>query len=675
MCSSRHGTLGHEARVNTSHLRKLAAVAAAGFVSLGVAQVTATPAHATSGTHTGSVRPSTRLHIGVWLKMRNVGELNRLSRAVYTPRSARYHQWLTPHQVMRSYMPTKHDVAMVKHYLRSRGFHVDSVAGNRLYVNATGTVSQANRAFDVRIGTYAYRGHTYRGTNKAPTLHGIAGNRIQSVSGLDTASAYRPAHVRQKVTPKDSSTPYDGVCGDFSTTKTLDFINPTESKSFTGFIPCTGYSGAQLQQAYGVDQLPADAGAGQTVAIVDAYGSPTILQDANKFSQVSGLPALDSSNFRVVSPPGIGNKKESKAQDPIGWRFEVTIDVEAVHAMAPGAKIVLVVAPNNYASLDEAVNWINIHHLANIVTNSWGLPLDLAAPGQGARDTRIFQVAAAEGIGENFSTGDNGDEVAFTGNKSVDFPASSPWVNAVGGTSLFTNSDGSYNTETGWGDTFYRLATCHSSSPVSPGSTQQHCDVYDQDPSKVLDEGFIGGAGGGLSQIWSAQPWQSSAIGSDTAAGYGPVGTHRALPDVSMVGDPETGMDIWITDPTVGDTAPESEQFGGTSLSSPLFAGIMADVDQARTWAGHGPAGLASQYLYNLPAGAVRDVLPPTFGSSNPSAAAGSDSRSLFYGSFFSGSLFNVGFNADSSLDSATGWDDVTGVGSPVAPQFVAALK
>ena len=142
-----------------------------------------------------------------------------------------------------------------------------------------------------------------------------------------------------------------------------------------------------------------------------------------------------------------------------------------------------------------------------------------------------------------------------------------------------------------------------------------------------------------------------------------------------MLGDPETGMNIWITDPTVGDTAPESEQFGGTSLSSPLFAGIMADVDQARTSAGHGPAGLASQYLYNLPSGAVRDVVPPTFGSSNPSTAAGPDSRSLFYGSFFSGSLFNVGFNADSSLDTATGWDDVTGVGSPVAPQFVAALK
>jgi subtilase family serine protease len=687
--------LGHDLTVaHSSRIRRLAAIATAGFVSLGVAQV-ALPAHAapsrthtasaartstssaagsswvSRATRTGAPAPSTKLQLAVWLKQRDAAGLDRVSRAIYTRGSGRYHQWLTSRQVMRSYAPTQHQVAVVEHYLRGQGFKVNSVAGNRAYVNVTGTVAQANRAFQVSLGTYRYQGHTYRASATAPKLSGIAGNHIDSVAGLDTAAAYKPANAKRRTTPA-SSTPWDGVCGDFSTTKSLDFINPTETKSFTGFIPCTGYTGAQLQQAYGVDQLPADAGAGQTVAIVDAYGSPTILQDANKFSQVSGLPPLDSSNFQVVMPAGIGHKRESKAQDPLGWQAEVSIDVEAVHAMAPGAKIVLVVAPNNYASLDEAVNWINIHHIANIVTSSWGLPLDLAAPGQASRDERIFEIAAAQGIGENFSTGDSGDEVQHTGNKSVDFPSSSPWVNAVGGTSLFTNSDGSYNTETGWGNTFYRLATCDQFSTVVD---QQHCDVYNQDPSKVLDEGFTGGAGGGLSNIWSAQPWQSSAIGGANAAGYGTVGTHRALPDVSMLADPETGMNIWITDQSVGDTTPEQEQFGGTSLASPLFAGIMADVDQARAGAGDGPAGLASQYLYNLPSGAVRDVQPPTFGSTNPSAAAGTDSRSLFYGSFFSGSLFNVGFNADSSLDTAPGWDDVTGVGTPVAPAFVAALQ
>jgi subtilase family serine protease len=689
-----HGVPRRDLTVShASRIRRLAAIATAGFVSMGVAQLAA-PAHATARTHmgsstrsstrsargsswesratrTGAPAPSTKLQLAVWLKQRDASGLDRATRAIYTHGSGRYHQWLTSRQVTRAYAPTRHQVAVVERYLRGQGFKVNSVAGNRAYVNVTGTVTQANRAFHVSLGTYRYRGHTYRGTATAPKLRGIAGNHIGSVAGLDTAAAYKPMHTKRHTTPADSSTPWDGVCGDFSTTKSLDFINPTQTKSFTGFIPCTGYTGAQLQQAYGVDQLPADAGAGQTVAIVDAYGSPTILQDANKFSQVSGLPALDSSNFQVVMPQGIGNKKESKAQDPLGWQAEVSIDVEAVHAMAPGAKIVLVVAPNNYASLDEAVNWINIHHIANIVTSSWGLPLDLAAPGQASRDERIFEMAAAQGIGENFSTGDSGDEVQHTGNLSVDFPSSSPWVNAVGGTSLFTHSDGSYDAETGWGDTFYRLATCDQSSTIAG---QLHCDVYNQDPSKVLDEGFTGGAGGGLSNIWSAQPWQSSAISGANAAGYGTVGTHRALPDVSMLADPETGMNIWITDQSVGDTAPEQEQFGGTSLASPLFAGIMADVDQARAGVGDGPAGLASQYLYNLPSGAVRDVLPPTFGTTNPSTAAGLDSRSLFYGSFFSGSLFNVGFNADSSLDTAPGWDDVTGGGTPNAPAFVAAL-
>jgi subtilase family serine protease len=671
----------------TVSTRKLAAIVTAGFVSLGVAQLAA-PAQATShttqsagsagdgpawvsrATRTGSPSPSTKLHLAVWLKQRDPSGLAHRTRAIYTRGSGYYHHYLTAAQVTARYAPTTHQVGVVRRYLSGHGFHVDSVAGNRAYVNVTGTVKQAEGAFGVTLNTYRYQGKTYRANASAPRLAGIAGGHIHSVSGLDSAAAYRP--TIRRTTPAASTTPWDGVCGGFSTTKTVDLIHPTATRTLHGFIPCDGYTGAQLQKAYGVDQLPDNAGAGQTVAIVDAYGSPTILQDANKFSEVAGLPKLDSSNFQLVQPKGIGNKKESKAQDPLGWQAEVTLDVEAVHAMAPGAKIVLVVAPNNYASLDEAVNWVTVRHLANIVTNSWGLPFDLASPGQGSRDERMFMTAAAQGIGLNFSSGDNGDEEARVGYRTVDFPASSPWVNAVGGTSLFLGSDDAYDTETGWGTTLLRLGTCAASSTTVDG--QKHCDgPYDQ--ANRLDEGFQGGAGGGLSYFYNAQPWQSAAIGSDTAAGFGTVGTHRAVPDISMLADPYTGMGVWITDLSLGDTAPEVETYGGTSLASPLFAGIMADVDQARAAAGHGPAGLASQYLYDLPSGAVRDVLPPTFGNPNESAAGRADSRSLFYGSFYSGSLFNVGFNSDTSLDTATGWDDVTGVGSPIAPAFVDALK
>src|SRR6185312_7390862 len=112
----------------------------------------------------------------------------------------------------------------------------------------------------------------------------------------------------------------------------------------------------------------------------------------------------------------------------------------------------------------------------------------------------------------------------------------------------------SYNFETGWGNNIDRLYTCAGHS-VNSSTGLQECNSYD--PAGFLAEGFDGGAGGGLSYNFTAQSWQSSAIGDATASGFGAVGTHRAVPDVGMLADPYTGMGVWITDLSVGDTAPE----------------------------------------------------------------------------------------------------------------------
>ena len=141
-----------------------------------------------------------------------------------------------------------------------------------------------------------------------------------------------------------------------------------------------------------------------------------------------------------------------------------------------------------------------------------------------------------------------------------------------------------------------------------------------------------------------------------------------------MLADPYTGMNVYITDLSAGDTTPEIEPYGGTSLASPLFAGVMALVDQQRAANGVGPAGLVTQYLYqNLPANALRDVSSPPSGVGNPTPSD-PNSMFLYYGSRYSGSFFTVTFNEDSSLATGAGWDDVTGVGSPYAPGFVTAL-
>jgi subtilase family serine protease len=629
-----------------------------------------TPAWVASAQKLGPANAGEQLDLTVWLSLRNEGRLQRQLRAQYTPGSPSYHSWLSQTQFDAAYSPTDQRVQAVSNYLRAHGLTVGSVADNNFYVEASGSVATVQQAFHIAINNYRYHGKTYQANASDPTVS-TGGGAIAFISGLNSAAGYRPDIARAAGSGPSTSVVYDVLCGGFDTTRTVQYTDGS-SQDLTGFIPC-GYNGDQLQQAYGVDQVVAGGidGSGQTVAIVDAYGSPTLLGDVNAFSAASHLPLMDSSQLQIVSPFGTVHHKESLAQDPLGWQAEVTLDVEAVHSMAPGAKIVLVAAPNNYADLDEAVNWIIVHHVANIVTNSWGLSTDLASPGQAGRDERIFMQAAAQGIGLDFSSGDSGDELANTGVQSVDYPASSPWVTAVGGTSLFLNDDNSYDFETGWGTGLHELGSC-ASSDVDSVTGLKECTSYDN--SKDTDLGFQGGAGGGLSYVFTAQPWQSAAIGDDTANGFGTVGTHRAVPDISMLADPYTGMNVYITDLSAGDTAPEVEPYGGTSLASPLFAGMSALVDQARADAGQAPMGLASQYLYGLlGTPAVRDVAAPPSGVGNM-VQGDRNSMALYYGSRYSGSLFSVRFNQDSSLATGAGWDDVTGVGTPNAPAFVGAL-
>ena len=227
---------------------------------------------------------------------------------------------------------------------------------------------------------------------------------------------------------------------------------------------------------------PAYDGAGQTVAIIDAYASPTILQDVNQWSINRGLPTMSPSQLVQVVPPGIYRRPQNPAQDPQGWYGEETLDVEAVHGMAPAAKIVYVGAPNNYQDLDAAMNHVVDRHLAQIVTNSYGSPTELLPPGyvKPFEDTLIQ--AAAEGIGVYFSSGDNGDETSNFGFATTEWPASSPWVTAVGGTSLGVSATNTRVVETGWGTSSYNCnrRRSHARAP-----------------------GWLYGAGGGVSQIFA----------------------------------------------------------------------------------------------------------------------------------------------------------------------------
>src|SRR5260370_1540149 len=173
-------------------------------------------------------------------------------------------------------------------------------------------------------------------------------------------------------------------------------------------------------------------GSGQTIVIVDAYGSETIAQDAELFSEIYGLPDITPANFEVVKAPGLANNPHGVAR---GWDVETTRDAELAHALGPGANIALVVA-TDHASLDEAINYAVLHHLGNTISNSWSSIEGFGNPVTLDRVNRILAMAAVQGIDANFASGDRGDEFLTVGFKSVDFPASSPFATGIGGPRL-----------------------------------------------------------------------------------------------------------------------------------------------------------------------------------------------------------------------------------------------
>jgi subtilase family serine protease len=307
------------------------------------------------------------------------------------------------------------------------------------------------------------------------------------------------------------------------------------------------------------------------------------------------------------------------------------------------------------------VNYAVVHHLGNTISNSWSGLEGFGNPAGLIRIERILEMAAAQGVDVNFSSGDEGDDVAQVGFATVGYPGSSPFATSVGGTSLFLNPDNSIAFETGWGTNLTRIAdtSAHGSPPVIPPSN---------DPALGL--GFQFGAGGGTSLTFAKPSFQASLPG-----------TMRKVPDIGWLADPFTGVEIIQT---VGGQLSVGV-IGGTSLACPMFSGVMAIAAQK---AGH-PLGQAARLVYNLPAGAVNDVLAVSSADNVSGVVNGAPFTadqlaaplvnttsyvSALYNSPFSTRWFVLTFGTDSSLTTGPGWDNVTGVGTPNGVNFVNAV-
>ena len=601
------------------------------------------PSWATSANFKGNVASTDSIGFRVYLGWQNASQAEALAQAVSDPKSASYRQFLTPQQFRQQFSPSQASVGTVQTWLKAQGFTVNYTPMNNHYVSAEGTVAQAAAAFGTTFGMYAYQGLTLRSPSSALTIPSTLAGSVAGVIGLDdSAQLVFNNRANDPSAPPSaafvSAHPCSAYWNQLSTNDlptTVAITNPPGYSLPLPLAPC-GYLPNQIRGAYGLTD-PTQNGAGQTVAIIDAYASPTIQSDLDIWSAIRGMAS--TSITQIVAPGTYHHPEAGLAQDPQGWYGEETLDVEAVHGMAPAAHIVYVGAPNNFQDLDAALNHVVDRHLASIVTNSYGFNTEALPPGYIKPYNETFIQGALTGVGIYFSSGDNSDESHSIGYVSVDWPASSPWVTAVGGTSIGVDQNNTRVLETGWGT----FTSSLRSNGTWPTPTWQY------------------GAGGGVSRLF-AEPWYQT--GTDLSGVFAAQGhSGRAVPDIAALGDPNTGYLIGQTQTFPDGTVKYSEyRLGGTSLSSPIMAGIMALVDQASG----SPRGFANPLFYSHP-GAFYDVQHVYGAVVRANYVNGVDATN---GTVYRLRTLDQGL----SLKTTAGYDDITGLGTPGAT-FIASLK
>ncbi|TCO56684.1 S53 family peptidase [Actinocrispum wychmicini] len=603
-----------------------------------------------------------RLSFRVYLAPRDQQGAEATAQAVSDPDSPSYRQYLTPAQVLARYAPTSGAVKQVSDWLAGGGFSVGEVPANNAYVEATGTIDQTQRAFGVHLGKYKVQGKTLRASDTDLSVPASVSSVVAGVIGVDNAmSLMTPKHVggRDEINAAQSQSlaaptavpPPAGFrnappCSSFWAEKT-DITDPVFNGQHLPYAPC-GYKPGQLRSAYGLDGLATHGidGRGVTVGIVDAFASPTLFADAAEYAKRND-PAhpLRPSQFRQFVYPPTPGQEDPDVCDAAGWYGEQSLDVEAVHAMAPGANIFYVGGADcQDLSLDKALNRIIARHEADIVSNSYGnTGEDIPADEVGIFE-RIAIHAAIEGIGVYFSSGDNGDESFRLPQPSPDFSASSPWVTAVGGTSLGIGRDGRKVVETGWETDRSVLADGTWGAPT-----------------------YLYGSGGSTSRLF-AEPFYQRGVVPDALARQNQTGNARGrvVPDISMVGDPNTGMLIGITQTFPEGAHYDQYRIGGTSLSSPLLAGEVAVADQLRGF----HHGFINPVLYKFTSHtfAVTDVKHVDSGVVRVDYKNGLDPSGGF------NTTARVFDTSELTIHTTRGYDNVTGLGAPNGSFFLALI-
>ncbi|MGO8958146.1 MAG: protease pro-enzyme activation domain-containing protein [Streptosporangiaceae bacterium] len=639
----------------------------------------------------GTVAAKTRVRFDLLLTLRNASGARAFVRAVSTPGSREFHRYLTDARWVSRFGPTKAEVARAKSWLRRNHFAVGSAPKDRLFIPATGTAFRIERTFGVTLGYYRVNGHTVQLANGPLTIPASMASTIAGVVGVNeylatTGIVGAAAKTVKVVKPDQEPAPPAGFrnpqpCSRYWGQKIDTADSPSLYAPYTAPLPydICGYKPAQLRGAYRVESWVNRGidGTGSTLAIVDAYDSPTLLSDAQLYFRLNDpTHPLSSSQFTNFTPPIVDDEGECSGS---GWFSEAALDVESSHSMAPGAHINFVGAQDCFDTSLLAAEQTAITSGASVVSNSWGDTLgDLFtdAATKAAFDN-TFLVAAATGVSILFSSGDFGDNFAISGIAAPDYPASSPFVTAVGGTSLEIDARNNRQAEYGWSTA--KQVLCEPPTTTNCGTA-----------TTPLGKLALQAAGGGGTSYTYTQPYYQApvvplALALRNAPIFGPVPL-RVIPDISMDADASTGMLIGLTQTFPDGVYYDQFKEGGTSLASPLLAGVIADVNQAAVI----PLGFLNPALYKAYLSsptAFNDVVAPA----DPLAAAlirVDYVNSVDPTNGYVVSLRVINYEGpetycdgtgncatrDVTLTTTSGFDSMTGLGS-VGPRFINELS
>ena len=465
----------------------------------------------------GPADPTQRLQVSMLLRRRGQREFQeRVRRLAAGDRSVGI---LGREQFAHHFGADPADIAAVKAFASQYGLSVIKESAARRTVLVAGTVAQVEPAFGVTLQNFAHPDGAYRGRQGVIELPSELNGLVEAVLGLDNRPQAR-THFRVLPAKKKKATP-------------------------AAFTP------VQLASLY---NYPQATGSGQGVGIIELGGGFTTADLQTYFSTLK----ITAPTVTAVSVDGAQNAPTGDANGPDG---EVMLDIEVIGAVAPQANIAVYFAPNTDAGFLDAITTA-IHdttHKPSVISISWGSAESTWTQQSMTAMDSAFQDAATLGVTICVASGDNGSSDGVTdGADHVDFPASSPYALACGGTSLLASKT-AITSETVWND------------------------------------GAEGGAGGGgVSSFFALPSWQSGLQTTDSS-GQKTALSKRGVPDVSGDADPQTGYDVRIdgTDTVIG----------GTSAVAPLWSGLLARINEL---AGK-PVGYIQPLLYKSP-GALRDI-------------------------------------------------------------------